>query len=113
MGGRQQWVYRTGPSRFPKDFPQRLDSLREAAGLSWRGLARMLRVDVRALRRWRDGVRPDAGHLYALLQLADEMGLLGYLLTGSVGLQDPLTRGACDPQAPTRPETPRTLATRV
>ena len=37
--GRQQWLYRLEPSRFPEDFPQRLVRFKEAAGFSWRGLA--------------------------------------------------------------------------
>lgn len=32
--GRQQWVYRLEPSRFPEDFPQRLVRFKEAAGFS-------------------------------------------------------------------------------
>ena len=88
MGRRQHRFYRTGPSQFPADYPQRLDNLREVAGLSWRGLARLLRVDVRTLSRWRQGRRTDAEHLYTLLQMADETGLLGYLLTAPVGLED-------------------------
>ena len=51
------------------------------AGLSSRGLARLLRVDNRTLRRWRKGTRPDRGHLIALFNLAAEMGLLHILLT--------------------------------
>ena len=80
MGRRQQWVYHVEPSRFPPDFPERLQRFREAAGLSWRGLARRLRVRVRSMWRWRAGTQPDAGHLYALFNLAAEMGLLHHLL---------------------------------
>lgn len=78
--GRQQWVYRRSPAAFPPDFPHRLERLKDAAGLSWRGLARRLGVEARLLRRWRTGTRPNAGHLLALLQLADELGLLRHLL---------------------------------
>ena len=80
MGRRQQWVYHVEPSQFPPDFPERLERFREAGGFSCRGLARRLRVDHRTLRRWRQGVRPDAGHLVALFSLAAEMGLLHTLL---------------------------------
>ena len=52
----------------------------EAADLSSRGLARLLRVDNRMLRRWRKGTRPDPGHLIALFNLAADMGLLHILL---------------------------------
>ena len=63
-------VYRIEPSRFPPDFPE----------LSSRGLARMLRVGNRMLRRWRKGTQPDPGHLIALFSLAAEIGLLHILL---------------------------------
>ena len=84
MGRRQQWVYHVEPSRFPSDFPERLERFREAAGLSSRGLARRLRVDSRMLRRWRKGTQPAPGHLVALFNLAAEMGLL-HILLPSVG----------------------------
>ena len=80
MGRQQQWVYRVEPSRFPPDFPERLDRLRAEGGFSWRGLARALRVDARMLRRWRTGVKPDPGHLAALYAFAFERGLLHCLL---------------------------------
>ena len=78
--GRQRWVYRLEPSRFPEDFPRRLESFKEASGLTWRGLARELRVDIRQIKRWRKGTRPDSGNLVALFSLAASMGLLHLLL---------------------------------
>ena len=78
--GRQRWVYRVEPCHFPEDFPQRLVRFKEAAGFSWRGLARELRIDVRLIKRWRNGVKPDSAHLVALLGLAARMGLLSLLL---------------------------------
>ena len=80
MVRRQQHVYHVEPSRFPEDFPDRLERFMEAAELSSRGLARLLRVDNRMLRRWRKGTRPDPGHLIALFNLAAGMGLLHILL---------------------------------
>ena len=80
MGRPQRHVYHTEPSRFPPDFPERLDRLREAAGLSWRALARGLRVEARTLRRWRNGTKPGPGHLYRLFVFAIERGLLHCLL---------------------------------
>ena len=53
---------------------------KEAAGFSWRGLARELRVDIRLVKRWRNGVKPDSAHLVALLGLAARLGLLHLLL---------------------------------
>ena len=49
MSRTQQHVYHVEPSRFPPDFPERLERFREAAGLSWRGLARRLRVSARCV----------------------------------------------------------------
>ncbi len=91
-GCRQRWVYRIEPSRFPPDFPERLESFRESAGLSSRGLARLLRVDNRTLRRWRRGTTPDPGRLVALFDLAAGLGLLHILLPSVMGHQGP-TRG--------------------
>ena len=81
--GRQQWVYRLEPPRFPEEFPQRLEKFKEASGLSWRGLARELCVDIRLVKRWRKGSRPDSANLIALFGLAAGMGLLHLLLPES------------------------------
>ena len=37
----------------PEDFGQRLERLKEASGLSWRGMAKALGVDPKQLLRWR------------------------------------------------------------
>lgn len=78
--GRQRWVYVRDRQHLPADFPRRLETLREATGLSRRGFARMLRTDPRLLRRWTNGTRPDAGHLYSLLSAAAGMGMLHILM---------------------------------
>lgn len=78
--GRQQWVYRRDRPGLPSDFPRRLEMLKGTTGLSWRGFARMLRTDPRLVRRWRNGTRPDAGHLYSLFAAAADMGALHILL---------------------------------
>lgn len=81
MVRRQQFVYHIEPSRFPQDFPDRLESFMKAADVSSRGLARLLHVDNRMLRRWRKGTtQPDSGHLIDLLNVAAERGLLHILL---------------------------------
>ena len=84
MGRQQQWVYHVEPEEFPRDFPERLDRFRQAAGLTWRGLARLLKINARSVRRWRAGTRPSSGHLVALFNLAAGMGLL-HILLPSVG----------------------------
>ena len=80
MSRAQQCVYHVEPSRFPPEFPERLEKFVVASGLSWRGLARRLRVSARCVWRWKAGTKPDPGHLVALFSLAAEMGLLHILL---------------------------------
>ena len=80
MGRRQERVYHVEPEEFPQDFPERLEAFVEAAGLSWRGLARRLKVNARVVRRWRAGAKPGSGHLVNLFDLAAGMGLLHVLL---------------------------------
>ena len=80
MGRRQQYVYRIEPEVFPEDFPDRLDRFRQAAGFTWRGLARELRVNARTVRRWKGGARVGSGHLVSLFALAARLGLLHHLL---------------------------------
>lgn len=57
----------------PEDFPQRLDRLKQATGLSWEGVAMCLGVDVRQVQRWRRGTEPCGGALFALFRLADRV----------------------------------------
>ena len=80
MGSRQRYVYRTRPQEFPADFAERLDRFRQAAGFTWRGLARELRVNPETVRRWKAGSRVGSGHLVSLLALAARLGLLHHLL---------------------------------
>ena len=80
MSRAQQCVYHVEPSQFPPEFPERLEKFVVAAGLSWRGLARRLRVSARCVWRWKAGTKPDPGHLVSLFNLAAEMELLHILL---------------------------------
>ena len=80
MGRRQQWVYTVEPAKWPADFSERLRRFKDAAGLSWRGLARLQRVNARTVRRWRAGTVPSSGHLMSLLESAARRGLLHLLL---------------------------------
>ena len=88
MGRRQQWVYHVQPEEFPADFPQRLDAFRQAAGFTWRGLSRQLKVNSRTVRRWKAGSAPGSGHLVSLFTLAAGMGLLHLLLPEVEGPED-------------------------
>ena len=85
--GRQQRVYRIEPPPFPEDFPERLERFKEASGMSWRELARRLRIDIRLINRWRNGTRPDSANLMALFSLAAGLGLLHLLLPEADGRQ--------------------------
>ncbi len=80
MGRRQQYVYNIEPEQFPHDFPERLDRFRQAAGFTWRGLARELRVSDRTVRRWKAGAKVGSGHLVSLFGLAARLRLLHHLL---------------------------------
>lgn len=92
MGRRRQWVYHIEPEEFPPDFPDRLDTFRQAAGLSWRGLARELKVNSRLVFRWKTGAAPGSGHLVSLFGLAAGMGLL-HLLLPEAGNPQPIAAG--------------------
>ena len=57
----------------PDDFGQRLERLKEASGLSWRGLARALGADPKQLARWRKGVEPCGGAMHSIHHFASRM----------------------------------------
>ena len=73
-------TYRLSRPGFPNDFPQRLERLRVALGLTWKGLAKEAGLNLRAIHRWRTGTKPDAPHLLVLLDFAAECGALDCLL---------------------------------
>ena len=60
-------------SLLPDDFPERLERLREASGLTWSGMARALGVSPKQIYRWRKGVEPSGGALHSLYLFADEI----------------------------------------
>ena len=66
----------------PRDFPQRLERLKEASGLSWRGMARALGVDHRQLLRWRKGVVPCGGAMHAIFRFAAQVSGGLHILLG-------------------------------
>ena len=57
----------------PEDFAQRLERLKEASGLSWRGLGRALGVDPKRLANWRRGVEPCGGAMHSIHRFASRM----------------------------------------
>ena len=68
------------PPPWPEDFGQCLERLKGMAGLTWRELARQLKVNVRVVWRWKAGASPGPGHLVSLFSLAAGMGLRHLLL---------------------------------
>ena len=61
----------------PGDFPERLERLREASGLTWNAFADAIGVDKKRVHRWRrrrkddrKPVKPDSGGFYALVKIA-------------------------------------------
>ena len=54
----------------PHDFPERLNRLKEASGLTWTAFAHALGVDRKQVRRWRQGVEPCGGAMLSLLRFA-------------------------------------------
>ncbi len=79
--GVQRRVYRRVEFDFPRDFPERLALFKEASGLSWKALARLLGVRPHRLWQWRErGVAPSPAHLFLLLTVAEAMGLRDRIL---------------------------------
>ena len=67
------------------DFAEGLERFKEASGLSWADMARLLGTSTLNLWRWRKrSVRPNAHHLLALQDLADSMDLSRLLPTARV-----------------------------
>lgn len=69
-------------NRLPDDFPERLERLREAAGLTWAGLAAAIGVDYRQMYKWRKhGVEPSGAAMDRIYKFAARLdGGLGILL---------------------------------
>ena len=58
----------------PHDFPERLEGLKEASGLSWGAMARSIGVDRKQLMRWRKkGTEPCGGAMHAIFRFAIRM----------------------------------------
>ena len=58
----------------PADFPDRLERFREAADLSWSGLAAAIGVDYKQMYKWRrGGVEPSGGAIHSLYLFASRL----------------------------------------
>ena len=61
-------------NRLPDDFPERLERLRELAGLTWSGFARAIGVDYRQMYKWRKhGVEPSGAAMDRLYKFAGRL----------------------------------------
>ena len=81
--GKQLQIHHYNPaiSKLPEDFSERLNRVREAAGLTWGGLSRELQARNNTVLRWHQGTaQPSSGYLFHLVLLADSLGLLEILL---------------------------------
>ena len=79
--GTQRQVHRPFECVLPADFPERLVRFKDASGLTWRSLARLLGVSPYRLRQWRRrGVAPNSAHLFMVLTIAEGMGLRNGIL---------------------------------
>ncbi len=58
------------PPPWPEDFGERLEGLKELAGLFWLEMAELLGVTDRGALKWRRGGRPSAANLLAIMELA-------------------------------------------
>ena len=61
------------PPPWPEDFPQRLERLKEMAGISWKRMAELVGVTDRGALKWRRGGRPSAANFQAIIELAREI----------------------------------------
>ncbi len=59
-----------GSGVLPEDFPQRLDRLRRATGLTRNGFADALGADRKQALRWNDGTEPCGGAMLSIVRLA-------------------------------------------
>ena len=58
----------------PDDFTDRLERLRQAAGLTWAGLAKAIGVDYKQMYRWKqDGTEPSGGAMHSLILFASRV----------------------------------------
>ena len=72
---RQRRTYRKVTLVLPEEFGESLVRFKEASGLPWGEIARLIGATELALWRWRNGVHPNWTHLLALLDLTEDLGL--------------------------------------
>ena len=73
----------------PEDFGERLERLKEMAGLWWREFAELLGVTQRGMLKWRREGRPSGASFWAIMELArDVPGGYELMLCGDDGPGD-------------------------
>ena len=73
-----------GTSALPSDFPDRLERLKKASGLTWNQLGEKVGVDPRQLIRWRSGSEPSGGAMLSLIRLTQVLPEGQQMLFGDV-----------------------------
>ncbi len=68
--GNRRFDFPPGEAHLPRDFGERLDGIKERAGLTWEAMAEALGVDTRQLLRWRRGACPNGGAMLSLVRFA-------------------------------------------
>ena len=77
------------PPPWPEDFPQRLERLKEMAGISWKRMAELVGVTDRGALKWRRGGRPSAANFRAIIELAREIpGGYDLMMDGDEGTEE-------------------------
>ena len=77
------------PPPWPEDFPQRLERLKEMAGISWKRMAELVGVTDRGALKWRRGGRPSAANFRAIIELAREIpGGYDLMMDGDDGKEE-------------------------
>ena len=61
------------PPPFPEDFGERLEHLKDLAGVSWAEFAEKLGVTQRGLLKWRRGGPPSGAYFWAIIELARDV----------------------------------------
>ena len=77
------------PPPFPEDFGERLEDLKDLAGVSWAEFAELLGVTQRGLLKWRRGGPPSGAYFWAIIELArDVPGGYETVMYGDAGTEE-------------------------
>ena len=77
------------PPPFPEDFGERLEGLKEMAGVSWGEFAERVGVTERGMLKWRRGGPPSGAYLWSIIELArDVPGGYDLMMYGDDGTEE-------------------------